>query len=205
MATGTQPITVYLASTASTRMNCGIAGYGIPSSSTMSISADKSLPLIVSVVRPAPGVLSWWWVITPSASTEVWPRMVTAMTTRTTGIELPPVSRNRVFSGEPRSRLKVSSKPLWVSPDPASTVTVSSAARTSAPTGTATPGPIMSVIRTGLVSASAMADPGGSGSHRQAQPTPDHRGQLGRIGATVRVGDQPPELGVAERGVGDEI
>ena len=48
ITSGITPSAAYLASTASTRTDGGIAGNGSPASSITSISADRSLPLTTS-------------------------------------------------------------------------------------------------------------------------------------------------------------
>ena len=101
--------------------------------------------MIVRVVLPslASGE-TLWSVIIPSIRTVVCPLTVTAITTRTSGTETPPASRNRVCSGDCTLILNTSSKPLvpvaWLM-----TFTDSRAFRTSAETGTGTAGPIIRV------------------------------------------------------------
>ena len=74
---------------------------------------------------------------------------MTATTTRTSGSDAPPDSRNRVCSGEVMSILKTSSKPL-VPTALLMTFTESSASSTAADTGTGSAGPIIKVRFTPL-------------------------------------------------------
>ena len=105
---------------------------------------------MVSVVEPslASGE-TLWSVITPSIRTLVCPVTVTAITTRTSGMEAPAPTRNRVCSGDCTLILNTSSKPL-VPVALLMTFTDSRASRTSEETGTGTAGPIIKVRFTPL-------------------------------------------------------
>ena len=91
-----------------------MAGKGNPLQFDWSISAVRSLPISVSVeLEPlSPGAM-WLLVITPSISTLAIPLTTTAITTRMNSSGMPPVSRNRICSGDCLSMLNVSLKPLW--------------------------------------------------------------------------------------------
>jgi hypothetical protein len=125
-------------------------------------------------------------------STVVSPPSVTAMTTRRIGMLEPPVSRNSVCSGERFEMRNVISKPLCVSPELDSTFTSCTASSTARGTGIGTPGPIISCRRTG-------SGTGHSLRQRDAQRAADRLGELAWIDDAVRVGEAPPELGVARR------
>ena len=58
----------------------------------------------------SPGAM-WLLVITPSISTLATPLTVATITTRMNSSGIPPVSRNRICSGDCLSMLKVSLKP----------------------------------------------------------------------------------------------
>ena len=90
-----------------------------------------------------------WSVITPSMSTVVWPLTVTAITTRTRGIDKPAPTRNRVCSGDWVLILNTSSNPL-VPVALLITFTESRALMTSRGTGTGSMGPIIRVRLTPL-------------------------------------------------------
>ena len=150
---GITPKAAYFDNTSSTRIAGGMAGYGMPGSSMKSISADRSLPFTTSLpTPPSPGRVSTF-VVTPSISTSAWAPNCTTSTTRISGRLPPPVSRNRVPSADFGARSKVSSKPLWVSPEPTSTLTALKASTTSAGAGTGT-GPMRNEsLMAGMVAA----------------------------------------------------
>ena len=110
------------------RASAGMAGNGNPLGLDWSISAVRSLPINVSVeFEPlSPGAMLFS-VMTPSMSTLVEPLTTTAITTRMNNSGMPPVSRNRICSGDCLSMLKVSLKPLW----PTSTIFTSTSANAS--------------------------------------------------------------------------
>ena len=145
MTRGMTPKSAYLASSRATRASGGRAGKGKPLQSDWSISAVRSLPVMVRVeFEPlSPGEI-WLLVITPSISTLATPLTVATRTTRMKSSGMPPVSRKRICSGDCLSMLKVSWKPLW----PTSSVltsTSASASSTARGTVSGTTGPIISV------------------------------------------------------------
>src|SRR3954447_4739300 len=201
ITSGTTPNAAYFATATSTRSAGGIAGYGSPSSGMMSISAVRSLPLTVSVEVEPPSGRSSWWVMTPSIRTAVSPFIVTAITTRKIGMLEPPVSRKSVCSGERFEIRSASSKPLCAPPELDSTVTLVTESITSRGAGSGTPGPIRSWRRTG----SGIRSPGHAFRQRDPQPPADRRGQVARVDDVVRIGEPPPELGVAEVAVSEQV
>ena len=87
MTIGITPRAAYFASTTSTRTDGGMAAYGIPGSSMMSISADMSLPITTSRATPPwPGCV-WTFVVTPSMMECARPLIVTTSTTRISGTQ----------------------------------------------------------------------------------------------------------------------
>ncbi len=91
MTIGIMPSGAYFARMTSTRAKSGMAGYGSPEKSIRSITRVRSSPVTVSVGSPpAPPPVTWWCVMTPSISTVIALPTVTAMTTRTSGIDCPP-------------------------------------------------------------------------------------------------------------------
>src|SRR5918999_3011054 len=202
ITSGTIPNAAYFASARSARTAGGIAGYGSPSSGTMSISAVVSLPLTTIVEVGPPSERTSWCVITPSMSTVVSPPTVTAITTRRTGMLEPPVSRKSVCSGERFESRKVISKPLCVSPEPDSTFTSCTASSTARGTGTGT-GPTRSWSRTGP--GLSIARPRDALGQRHAQAPPDGVGERAWIDDGVGVGETPPELGVADVPRGQQV
>ena len=95
MTIGITPKAAYFASTSSTRTAGGIAGYGRPVNSMMSISALRSLPLTTSLpTPPSPGCVSTL-VVTPSMIDSAWPPICTTSTTRISGRLPPPVEQEQ--------------------------------------------------------------------------------------------------------------
>jgi len=129
----------------------GMAGKGVPSPSMRFIRVVRSVPVSVSVDWPFSPPCTSWRVMTPSISTSGVPFMVTMMMTRMKGTRLPPVSRNRVCSGDFWLNWKVSWKPLGVR-GAAEVVTwmLVSASSTAWGTGTGTVGPMSRVTLTPL-------------------------------------------------------
>src|SRR6516162_4406088 len=151
---------------------------------------------MVRVVKPslASGETEWS-VITPSMRTLVWPLTVTAMTTRTSGMEAPADTRNKVCSGDCTLILKTSSKPL-VPVALLMTLTESNASRTSADTGIGTAGPIIKVRLTPVNMSSPSRN---AGRQRDANERTWCRGDVVRRVGQVGVADEPVRQRVADK------
>ncbi len=139
MTSGMTPSAAYLARIVSTRSDGGSAGNGRPGSSMMLISALRSLPLItIWLTPPSPGIVSTL-VAMPSISDSVRPFKATVSVTRINGTPPPPpLTRNKVRSGERCGRSMVISKPLCELPEPSSTFTRDTACTISAGAGSGT-------------------------------------------------------------------
>src|SRR5688500_8653023 len=165
------------------------------------MTRDRSSPVTVRVAlaASAPGPISWL-VITPSTSTCGVPLMVATMTTRTSGIGLPPESRKRVCSGDEVFNVNCNWKTLGRS-SLVVTVTEVSASSTSRGTGIGTTGPIIRV-RWMPLSIGRSRD-----ALRQGDAQPAARG-LGQFLGTHRaigVADAPKELWIAQVVRGDLV
>src|SRR5260221_5043015 len=133
--------------------------------------------------------------------TSTLPPTTTAMTTRTSGMGMPPPIRKRVCSGEFVESENVSWNPLAPSVLFV-TCTEASASMMSRPTGTGTPGPIISCSRYGTLDIRHSGHSLGKGDE---QAPSDPGGQLVGTYAPVRIAETPEQLGVAKLTGGDLI
>src|SRR5829696_140544 len=161
----------------------------------------RSSPVTVRVApaASAPGPISWL-VITPSTSTCGVPLTVAMITTRTSGIGLPPESRKRVCSGEEVFNVNCN----WKTLGPSSlvvTVTEVSASSTSRGTGMGTAGPIIRVRWTPL----SIGRPRDAFRQGDAQPAAGSLDQFFWPHRAIGVADAPEELWIAQVVRGDLV
>src|SRR5215213_3284346 len=154
----------------------------------------RSSPVTVRVDCPPspPGVI-WWFVITPSISTSDAPLTVTAMTTRTSGMDAPALNMKTVCRGERALTEKVNWKALGPSVLFV-TCTPVNAFSTSSETGTGTAGPIIRVRCTPLAIGASRYSVGQGYSQPPAHPL----GELSRLHGRVRVAQSPEKLRIAK-------
>src|SRR5271166_882738 len=158
------------------------------------MSAVKSSPISVSVeLEPlSPGEM-WLFVITPSMSTLATLLTVTTRMVRINSIGKPPVSRNRIWSGDCLSMLKTSLNPLV----PTSLTVTSTFAResgTTRGTGTGNTGPIIKLSWM----LSSIGSPRNPLRHGNVQGCAGRLDQFARPDRAVGIAQQPEEQGITQ-------